>query len=172
MNGLQDLTPYFTECFYNRDGKWYYAGTYKAVKLEDLTAAEYSNLSPEVYSLSHFYSITQGLQTTQALIRETISGRRGASPQNFYETGQLYSIGALKVSCVGLQCVAFNNVLYRAVLEHAAKFVQSAHGNALGSGSGWNIQATVSSLKAIGMNKDSIPVVVDRGSRRDRKENL
>jgi hypothetical protein len=37
-----------TECFYSKDGKWYYAGTYQAVRLQDLTPDEWSNLSNEV----------------------------------------------------------------------------------------------------------------------------
>ena len=37
-----------TECFYSKDGKWYYAGTYQAVKLQDLIPEEWSNLSNEV----------------------------------------------------------------------------------------------------------------------------
>ena len=37
-----------TECFYSKDGKWYYAGTYQAVRLQDLIPEEWSNLSNEV----------------------------------------------------------------------------------------------------------------------------
>ncbi|OBZ75959.1 hypothetical protein A0H81_04932 [Grifola frondosa] len=37
-----------TECFYNKDGKWYYAGVYKAFRLEDLSVQEWENLSNEV----------------------------------------------------------------------------------------------------------------------------
>ncbi|KIO12151.1 hypothetical protein M404DRAFT_19998 [Pisolithus tinctorius Marx 270] len=29
-----------TECFYHKDGKWYYAGTYKAFRMDDLTTQE------------------------------------------------------------------------------------------------------------------------------------
>jgi len=36
------------QCFYSKDGKWYYAGTYKAVRLQDLIPEEWSNLSNEV----------------------------------------------------------------------------------------------------------------------------
>jgi hypothetical protein len=39
-----------TECFYSKDGKWYYAGTYQAVRLQDLISEEWSNLSSEVMS--------------------------------------------------------------------------------------------------------------------------
>jgi hypothetical protein len=60
-------------------------------------------------------------QTTQALIRDTLAGRKNTSPQNVYETGQMYAAGALKVACLGLQCVGFNKGMYRAVLEQAAK---------------------------------------------------
>ena len=60
------------------------------------------------------------LQTSQALIKETLAARKNTSPQNFYETSQLYCAGALKIGCVGLQCIGFNNTLYRGLLEHAA----------------------------------------------------
>ncbi|KAJ7490989.1 hypothetical protein FB451DRAFT_996639, partial [Mycena latifolia] len=95
-----------TECFYNKDGNWYYAGVYRAFRLEDLTTKEWEALSPE---------------TAQALVRDTIAGRKNTSPQNVYETTQLYAAGALRVACLGLQCVGFNKAMYRAVLEQAAK---------------------------------------------------
>ncbi|TFY54719.1 hypothetical protein EVG20_g9593 [Dentipellis fragilis] len=99
-----------TECFYNKDGKWYYAGIYKAFRLDDLTTREWEHLSPE---------------TAQALIKETLACRKNTSPQNIYETTQLFSAGALKIACVGLQCIGFNNALYRTVLEQASKCTQS-----------------------------------------------
>ncbi|KAJ7041943.1 hypothetical protein C8F04DRAFT_111681 [Mycena alexandri] len=95
-----------TECFYNKDGNWYYAGVYKAFRLEDLTTKEWEALSNE---------------TTQALVKDTIAGRKNTSPQNIYETSQLYAAGALRVACLGLQCVGFNKAMYHAVLEQAAK---------------------------------------------------
>ena len=58
-------------------------------------------------------------------MKETLSGRKNSSPQNTYETSQLYAAGALKVACVGLQCVGFNQTVYKSVLEHAAKFGQA-----------------------------------------------
>ncbi|KAG2075787.1 hypothetical protein BDR04DRAFT_1068673 [Suillus decipiens] len=94
-----------TECFYNKDGKWYYAGVYKAFRMDDLTTEEWGALSAE---------------TTQTLIKETLAGRKNLSPQNLYETAQLYTVGALRVACIGLQCVGFSSVMYRAVLEQAA----------------------------------------------------
>ncbi|KAI6004915.1 hypothetical protein EDD15DRAFT_2515505 [Pisolithus albus] len=93
-----------TECFYYKDGKWYYAGTYRAFRMDDLTTQEWELLETE---------------TTQALIKETLAGRKNVSPQNTYETGQLYAVGALRVSCVGLQCIGFNNEVYHAVLEQS-----------------------------------------------------
>ncbi|TFY81603.1 hypothetical protein EWM64_g2414 [Hericium alpestre] len=99
-----------TECFYNKDGKWYYAGIYKGIRLDDLTVTEWEHLSPE---------------TAQALIKETLAGRKNTSPQNIYETTQLYSAGALKLACVGLQCIGFNNTLYRTILEQASKCTQN-----------------------------------------------
>ncbi|KAI6105278.1 hypothetical protein EDD16DRAFT_1633121, partial [Pisolithus croceorrhizus] len=91
-----------TECFYYKDGKWYYAGTYRAFRMDDLTIQEWELLSTE---------------TTQALIKKTLAGRKNASPQNTYEAGQLYAVGALRVSCVGLQCIGFNNQVYHVILE-------------------------------------------------------
>ena len=41
------------ECFYNKDGKWYYAGQYIALRLEDLTAKEWDNLSSEVSTIHY-----------------------------------------------------------------------------------------------------------------------
>ncbi|KAG2139042.1 hypothetical protein DEU56DRAFT_980433 [Suillus clintonianus] len=93
-----------TECFYNKDGKWYYAGVYKAFRMDDLTTQEWEALSTE---------------TTQTLIKETLAGRKNLSPQNLYETGQLYAAGALRIACIGLQCVGFSSAMYRAVLEQA-----------------------------------------------------
>ncbi|THH21494.1 hypothetical protein EW146_g115 [Bondarzewia mesenterica] len=111
-----------TECFYNKDGKWYYAGVYKAMRLEDLTTTEWEQLSDE---------------TSQILIKETLVNRKNTSPQNVYEVTQLYSAGALKVACVGLQCIGFNNTLYRTILEQASKCVQSGRWrNSFGAGTG------------------------------------
>ena len=39
---------YYSECFYNKDGKWYYAGAYKAFRLDDLSVSEWEKLSTEV----------------------------------------------------------------------------------------------------------------------------
>ncbi|KAI0304151.1 hypothetical protein BC826DRAFT_214813 [Russula brevipes] len=99
-----------TECFYNKDGKWYYAGVYKAIRLDDLTTKEFEQLSNE---------------TTQSLIKETLAGRKNVSPQTIYETTQLYLAGALRIACVGLQCVGFNDLLYRTILEQATKCAQT-----------------------------------------------
>ena len=47
--------------------------------------------------------------------------RKNVSPQNHYEVQQLYAAGALKIACVGLQCVGFNTALNRTIMEQAAK---------------------------------------------------
>lgn len=39
------------ECFFNKDGTWYYAGVYKAFRLEDLTTQEWAELPTEVRSV-------------------------------------------------------------------------------------------------------------------------
>ncbi|KAJ3745136.1 hypothetical protein DFH05DRAFT_1396764, partial [Lentinula detonsa] len=100
-----------TECFYSKDGVWYYAGVYKAFRLDDLTVKEWEALSHE---------------TTQAIVKETIEGRKNTSPQNTYEVNQLYAAGALKVAVIALQCVGFNHSMYRLLLEHASKCTLSA----------------------------------------------
>jgi len=89
--------------------------------MDDLSTQEWGSLPTEVnqYYFALFILITQ-TQTTQALIRETLAGRKNLSPQNLYETGQLYAAGALRVACVGLQCVGFSTGMYHAVLEQAA----------------------------------------------------
>ncbi|KAJ3782603.1 hypothetical protein GGU10DRAFT_407786 [Lentinula aff. detonsa] len=102
---------YCIECFYSRDGVFYYAGVYKAFRLDDLTVKEWEALSNE---------------TTQAIVKETIEGRKNTSPQNTYEVNQLYAAGALKVAVIALQCVGFNHSMYRLLLEHASKCTLSA----------------------------------------------
>jgi hypothetical protein len=77
------------------------------------------------------------------LVKETIASRKNTSPQNFYETSQLYAAGALKVACVGLQCVGFNDVLYRTICAQSGKWKVSTDpapgaGSGLGSGTAWN----------------------------------
>ncbi|KAH9890491.1 hypothetical protein C8Q73DRAFT_735592 [Cubamyces lactineus] len=119
-----------TECFFNKDGKWYYAGTYKSFRLEDLCPQEWECLSTE---------------TSHALIRETLAGRKNTSPQNVYETGQLYSAGALRVACIGLQCIGFNDLLYRSLLDHAAHCTLTGKWRAAGYGHGGTVGGGVAS---------------------------
>ena len=82
----------------------------------------------------------------QVIIKETLAGRKNLSAQNNYETSQLYAAGALKVACIGLQCVGFNEGLYRGLLDHAAACVQGTvkRRAGLGPGAAWNIQANSS----------------------------
>lgn len=82
----------------------------------------------------------------QVIIKETLAGRKNISAQNNYETGQLYAAGALKVACIGLQCVGFNEGLYRGLLDHAAACVQGTVKRrvGLGPGAAWNVQANFS----------------------------
>ena len=101
---------------------------YKAVRLEDLTTKEFEQLSTEAstYHDSLRSNVNQHCQqTTQALIKETLAGRKNVSPQTVYETTQLYLAGALRIACVGLQCIGFNDLLYRTILEQATKCVQT-----------------------------------------------
>ncbi|KAF6758611.1 hypothetical protein DFP72DRAFT_176996 [Ephemerocybe angulata] len=99
-----------TECFYNNEGTWYYAGCYKAFLLDVVSTKEWDQLSSE---------------TTSALIKETLAGRKNTTPQNNYETGQLYAAGALKLACIALQCVGFNLEVYHSVSDLATRFVQT-----------------------------------------------
>ncbi|TCD66414.1 hypothetical protein EIP91_001405 [Steccherinum ochraceum] len=141
------------ECFYNKENKWYYAGLYKPFHLKSLSATEYNALSQT---------------TSQALIKETLSGRKNTSPQNLYETAQLYVCGALTVACVGLQCVGFSEGLYRALLDQAevcgkvgrwrgvvtAAFASG--GSGLGSvGAAWNVAANL-----VSSGQTTIPGIV------------
>ena len=64
-------------------------------------------------------------KTSTMLIKDTLAGRKNTSPANQYEIGQLYSAGALKIACVGLQCVGFNVSLYRTIMEQATKCQQN-----------------------------------------------
>ncbi|KAL0567148.1 hypothetical protein V5O48_014847 [Marasmius crinis-equi] len=105
------ITP--TDCFYNKEGIWYYAGVYQAFRLDDLTAKEWEALSNEASS------------ATQSIIKDTLAARKNISPQNVYEVAQLYAAGALRVACVGLQCVGFNKPMYRALLEYVNSANQS-----------------------------------------------
>lgn len=131
-------------------------GTMQAfTRLSDLKTSTQKNgkRSPTrfVHYISPRYRTTDSenaLQTTQLLVKETIASRKNTSPQNFYETSQLYAAGALKVACVGLQCVGFNDVLYRTICAQSGKWRASADADAspgaaagLGSGAAWNSSA-------------------------------
>ncbi|KAH9842461.1 uncharacterized protein C8Q71DRAFT_732949 [Rhodofomes roseus] len=130
-----DLGPQLnktTECFYNKDGLWYYTGLYKTLWLDELSPAEWGSLSSE---------------TTQALVKQTLTARKNTAPQNVYETGQLYTAGALRVACIGLQCVGFSHAVYSQVMEAAERCTQTGRwrstqaatgsGAATGPGSFW-----------------------------------
>jgi hypothetical protein len=99
----------------------------------------------------------------QVVIKETLAGRKNLSAQNNYETNQLYAAGALKVACIGLQCVGFNEGLYRGLLDHAVACVQGTvkRRAGLGPGAAWNVQANsspspTSSPGVGGFNKQGI----------------
>lgn len=96
-------------------------------------------------------------QTSQLLVKETIASRKNTSPQNFYETAQLYAAGALKIACVGLQCVGFNNALYRTICAQSGKWrgCAEASGSNPGTGTVWNSSA-VASVDDMGNSADGI----------------
>ncbi|KAI0810841.1 hypothetical protein BC629DRAFT_1281488, partial [Irpex lacteus] len=117
-----------TECFYNKEGKWYYAGVYKTFRLRDITPEEWTQLPAP---------------TTQALVKETLSLRKNTSPQNVYETGQLYAAGALKAACIGLQCIGFNEDLYKGLLALASTCSKTGRWRAPPTGLGTGPPPTV-----------------------------
>ena len=64
MRNARTLKSHRAECFYNRDGKWYYAGIYKAFQLDDLTTKEWEALSSEVrVFVTFFFLVFQSLIT-------------------------------------------------------------------------------------------------------------
>ena len=100
-----------------------------------------------------YWFLTDAIQTSQLLIKETISGRKNTSPQNLYETAQLYAAGALKIACIGLQCIGFNNVLYRTICAQSGKWKTAAQPlpeatTGLGGGGLWNANVGAGSGKA------------------------
>lgn len=46
------------ECFYNKAGVWYYAGTYEAFQMEELSVKEWAQLSAEVLMTSWKFNMT------------------------------------------------------------------------------------------------------------------
>lgn len=121
--------PCYSECFYKKEGEWYYTGTYKSLRLEDLTPKEFDNLSQEASPLLcalAFAPVLTALQTRDALVKETLAGRKNVTPQIIFETSQLYAAGALKVAVVGIQCVGFNQMLYSVALQQAQRFQSHA----------------------------------------------
>ncbi|KIY46494.1 hypothetical protein FISHEDRAFT_60324 [Fistulina hepatica ATCC 64428] len=109
------LVPVIKYFFYNKDGSWYYAGTYKAFRFPDLTVKEWARLSDEA-------SPAPSCSAMSLLVKETIAGRKNTSPQHFFEARELYAAGALRVACIGLQCVGFNKEMHRLLLDHAATY--------------------------------------------------
>ncbi|KAH6899250.1 hypothetical protein BKA70DRAFT_1115663, partial [Coprinopsis sp. MPI-PUGE-AT-0042] len=99
-----------TECFYNNEGTWYYAGTYKAFMMGTASVAEWESLSAE---------------TKAAIVKETLAARKNTTPQTNYETGQLYAAGALKLAVVGLQCIGFSQEIYHSVTALSTELLQA-----------------------------------------------
>jgi hypothetical protein len=67
-------------------------------------------------------------QTRDALVKETLAGRKNVTPQIIFETSQLYAAGALKIAVVGIQCVGFNRMLYSVALQQTQRFQSLARG--------------------------------------------
>lgn len=73
-------------------------------------------------------------QAIQAIIKETLASRKNTSPQNLYETNQLYTVGALKVACIALQCIGFDESLYKELLERAEVCKKAGRWRGAGAG--------------------------------------
>ena len=114
------------ECFYSKDGVWYYAGTYETLRMDELSVKEWAQLPAIVCPFKKSSRLSWPIrQTVSAIVKETLAGRKQICPQNTYETTQLYAAGALKVACVALICVGFNQEVYKSILEHSVKFSES-----------------------------------------------
>lgn len=72
-----------------------------------------------------------------------MSLRKNTSPQNVYETGQLYAAGALKAACIGLQCIGFNEDLYKGLLALASTCSKTGRWRAPPTGLGTGPPPTV-----------------------------
>lgn len=75
------------------------------------------------------------------LVKETLAGRKNTAAQNQFEVSQLYACGALKIACVGLQCVGFNTSLYRTIMEQASRCQQNGRWR-----SGWSDSDSLTEL--------------------------
>ncbi|KAF8319375.1 hypothetical protein DL93DRAFT_2164586 [Clavulina sp. PMI_390] len=97
------------EVFYNKNGDWFYVGTFKSYPLPDMTSVEFEELPLEIRA---------------NLIQSTVD-RWPADPSQTTaierEVAQLYEEGKLKVACVGLQCMGFNYSLSRIMLEQSRR---------------------------------------------------
>ncbi|PSR70881.1 hypothetical protein PHLCEN_2v13243 [Hermanssonia centrifuga] len=106
---------------------------------------------PSPYTIHDFIGTAIG--TTQAIIKETLAGRKNTSPQNIYEIGQLYAAGALKAACIGLQCIGFDEKLYHALLAHGNVCAKSGRwrgsSGILGTGAMWNVSANAGANIAV-----------------------
>lgn len=100
----------------------------------------------------------------QAIVKETLAGRKNTSPQNHYETGQLYACGALRVACIGLQCVGFNLPLYRTILEQANKCATSGRWKtSVAPAAAPNVQPAVMGWQTVSSSGSTDSVGVDDG---------
>src|ERR1700692_1059583 len=85
-----------TECFYNKDGKWYYAGVYKAFRLEDLSIKEWETLSNEV-RMDDILFIDQMIQGYRVLVDlSNASERDNCFPQEHVPSEFLRNLAALR----------------------------------------------------------------------------
>ncbi|KAF5349599.1 hypothetical protein D9756_008909 [Leucocoprinus leucothites] len=80
-------------------------------------------------TVQHASTIAKGFKllvdTTNYLVKGTVSARKNVWPQNIYEVNQLYNAGVLKVAFVGLQCASFDQEVHKSFLEHADPFSQA-----------------------------------------------
>ncbi len=115
---------YWTDCFFKKDEKWYYAGRYVGLHLASLTAREWDALAKEVAPPQLFviWNIDGVLSRSNRpysrnVLPIVVTYLRKSSTKR----GQLHHVGALRVSCIGLQCVGFDSALYQVIMEQAKK---------------------------------------------------
>lgn len=89
--------------------------------MDDLTTREWELLSTGVQETIRdlFVFHVDILQTTQVLIKETLTGWENVSLRNLYKMGQPNATGALRVLCVGLPYVILDNKMYHAVPQQS-----------------------------------------------------
>ncbi|KAF9521152.1 hypothetical protein BS47DRAFT_15201 [Hydnum rufescens UP504] len=107
------------EIFYQQHGEWFYVGTFKAHRLPDLASDEFAHLDERTKE--------ELIQGTLGAAHATVgAGARAGSPSGDerFDGRSMYNSGVLKVACVGLQCIGFNDALNRIMHAQSRLLVQ------------------------------------------------